>query len=138
MPDSASSSFSSSPASPSGSVRPKLDPTQAATLLGEETTLADAPITVDRVARAVASRFNARLRDLRGPSRRASIAELRHLAMHLARLHTDASFAVIGAYFSGRDPATVRHACKAAAARLQADPPLAAEVASWFNNHHQK
>ena len=45
--------------------------------------------------------------------------------MHLARLHTGLSFAAIGAYFGGRDPATVRHACKAAAGRLIANPALA-------------
>ena len=50
--------------------------------------------------------------------------------MHLARLHTGSSFAAIGTYFGGRDPATVRHACKAAVPRLDADPALAAVVAT--------
>ena len=71
-------------------------------------------------------KFGLRLRDLRGPTRRAVVAEARHLAMHLARLHTPLSFRAIGDYFGGRDPATVRHACKAAADRLAADPALAA------------
>ncbi len=44
--------------------------------------------------------------------------------MHLARRSTGLSFAAIGAYFGGRDPATVRHACRAAA-RLASDPALA-------------
>ena len=48
--------------------------------------------------------------------------------MHLARGLTGLSFRAIGAYFGGRDPATVRHACKAAADRLAADPALAAAV----------
>ena len=48
--------------------------------------------------------------------------------MHLARAVTGLSFQSIGAYFGGRDPATVRHACKAAASRLEADPALAAAV----------
>lgn len=111
----------------------RLDPTETAAILDDEPRLAAAPVTIDEVARAVAARFGVRLRELRGPSRRAAVAELRHLAMHLARLHTDASFAVIGQYFGKRDPATVRHACKAAAARLKADPALAAEVAAWFS-----
>jgi chromosomal replication initiator protein len=110
----------------------RLDPTETAAILDDETTLAASPVTIDEVARAVAARFGIRLRDLKGSSRRAAVAELRHLAMHLSRLHTDASFAVIGRYFGKRDPATVRHACKAAAERLKADPPLAAEVATWF------
>ena len=45
--------------------------------------------------------------------------------MHLARESTGLSFAAIGAYFGGRDPATVRHACRAAASRLDSDPALA-------------
>ncbi len=50
--------------------------------------------------------------------------------MHLARALTGLSFRSIGAYFGGRDPATVRHACRAAAARLAADPALAAALAA--------
>ena len=92
--------------------------------------LAEPTVTIDAIARAVADRFGVRLAVLRGPSRRASVVEARHLAMHLARLHSGSSFAAIGTYFGGRDPATVRHACKAAVVRLDADPALAAAVAT--------
>ena len=68
---------------------------------------------------AVATRFAVRVSALRGPGRQTSIVEARHLAMYLARLHTGLSYAAIGAYFGGRDPATVRHACKATAGRLE-------------------
>lgn len=81
--------------------------------------------TLEAIAKAVAERFGLRLRDLRGSTRRAVVAEARHLAMHLARLHTPMSFRAIGEYFGKRDPATVRHACKAAADRIAADPALA-------------
>ncbi len=87
--------------------------------------VADGP-TVEAIARAVAGAFGIPPRDLRAPTRRAVVAEARHLAMHLARAHTPLSFRAIGAYFGGRDPATVRHACQAAADRLEADPALAA------------
>jgi chromosomal replication initiator protein len=50
----------------------------------------------------------------------------------VARLTTGSSFAAIGAYFGGRNPATVRHACKAAAERITKDPALAAAVATMF------
>jgi chromosomal replication initiator protein len=86
--------------------------------------------SIDAIARAVAAKFGLRLRDLRGPTRRAVVAEARHLAMHLARLLTPMSFRAIGDYFGGRDPATVRHACKAAADRLAADPALAASFSA--------
>jgi chromosomal replication initiator protein len=107
-----------------------LDPHTVATVLAEETLLAEPIVTIDAIARAVADRFSVRLAVLRGPSRRASVVEARHLAMHLARLHSGTSFAAIGTYFGGRDPATVRHACKAAVLRLEADPALAAAVAT--------
>lgn len=89
-----------------------------------------APVSVDDVARAVAARFGVPARDLRSGSRRKALAEPRHLAMHLARSLTGLSFAAIGAYFGGRDPASVRHACSAASSRLAADPSLAAVAAA--------
>lgn len=99
-----------------------------------EETLTDGPDPalndIDRIARAVAERFGVRLRDLRSATRRRGIVEPRHLAIHLARLRTGRSFASLGAYFGGRDPATIRHACRAAARRLEADPALAAVAAA--------
>jgi chromosomal replication initiator protein len=107
-----------------------LDSQTVAAILAEETLLAKPVATIDAIARAVATRFGVRLGTLRGPSRRASVVEARHLAMHLARNLNGSSFAVIGAYFGGRDPATVRHACKAAVNRISADPALAAVLAT--------
>lgn len=85
---------------------------------------------IEAIARAVAARFGVRLRDLRSASRRHALVVPRHLAIHLARELTGASFATIGAYFGGRDAKTVRHACRTSARRLAADPALAASVAS--------
>ena len=80
--------------------------------------------TLEAIARAVATRFGVKLRDLRGTARQPQYVEPRHLAMYLARVHTSLSFVAIGTYFGGRDAATVRHACKAAEARLASDPAL--------------
>jgi chromosomal replication initiator protein len=107
-----------------------LDPGTVATILAEETHLALPLVTIDAIARAVAARFSIRLGVLRGKSRRASVVTVRHLAMHLARTITGSSFAVIGTYFGGRDPATVRYACKVAALRLNEDSALAVAVAT--------
>ena len=117
------------PAHPSARPAP-LDPHTVATILADEALLAEAIVTIDAIARAVAERFGIRLGVLRGPSRRASVVVARHMAMHLARTFTGSSFTAIGTYFGGRDSATVRHACKAAVLRLNADPTLAAAVAS--------
>lgn len=107
-----------------------LDQHTVATILAEETLLADPLVTIDAIAQAVATRFGVRLDVLRGPNRRASVVMVRHLAMHLARTLAGSSFPAIGTYFGRRDPATVRHACKAACQRLNADPTLAAAVAT--------
>ncbi len=85
-----------------------------------------APVPIDEVLKAVAARFKVHPRDLRSGNRRPGVVAPRHLAMHLARTHTGLSFAAIGRHFGRRDPATVRHACKMATARLAADPALAA------------
>ena len=95
--------------------------------------------TIDQVARAVATQFGVTLRDLRATTRRKTVVEPRHLAMHLARSMTGLSFQAIGAYFGGRDPATVRHACdgrrpprrrpRPGRRRRRALPPLASRRA---------
>jgi chromosomal replication initiator protein len=107
-----------------------LDAATVDAILAEETVLAGPTTSIDGIARSVAARFGVRLGLLRGPSRRASVVAARHLAMHLARTLTGSSFATIGAYFGDRDPATVRHACRAALERLAADPALAAVAAA--------
>jgi chromosomal replication initiator protein len=110
--------------------RRPLDRALVAALLAEDGEAAFPEVTIEQVARAVAARFGVRLGDLRGDTRRRTIVEPRHLAMHLARALTGRSFQAIGTYFGRRDPATVRHACRAAAARLAADPALAAVAAA--------
>jgi chromosomal replication initiator protein len=107
-----------------------LDAPAVAAILAEETLLTGAIASIETIARSVAARFGVRLGTLRGPTRRASVVAARHLAMHLARALTGASFAAIGHYFGDRDPATVRHACRAAAERIAADPALAAVAAA--------
>jgi chromosomal replication initiator protein len=104
--------------------------------LGEDVDLAVAGLTIQQITRTVAVKFGIRVSTLRGAGRQASVVEARHLAMHLARLHTGLSFAAIGAHFGHRDPATVRHACKAASQRLSTNPALAAVLASFSRRGH--
>ena len=102
----------------------------AAILAGDPVTTAPEGPDLGAITRAVAMACHVRVGDLRSSTRRAAVAEARHLAIHLARIHTSLSFRAIGAYFGGRDPATVRHADRAAAVRLAANPTLAAVVAA--------
>jgi len=127
------------PARSSGGTRPANPLTTLAlpavtATLSEETELLTRSLMVKQITRAIAARFGVRLSTLRGPGRQTSVVEARHLAMYLARLCTGLSFAAIGAHFGGRDPATVRHACKATAGRLSANPALAAVVASFIQD----
>lgn len=107
-----------------------LDAAAVETILADEVPLTLSAVSIDSIARSVAEQLGLRLSVLRGPSRRASVVVARHLAMHLARIATGASFATIGDYFGGRDPATVRHACRAAAGRIAEDPAMAAVAAA--------
>jgi chromosomal replication initiator protein len=108
-----------------------LDLLAVTAILREETELLTSRLTVEQIAKSVAVQFGVPLSALRGPGRQTSVVEARHLAMYLARLYTSVSFAAIGVHFGGRDPATVRHACKATAGRLNVNPALAAVVASF-------
>ncbi|MBX6314056.1 MAG: hypothetical protein IRY99_14240, partial [Isosphaeraceae bacterium] len=106
-----------------GAVGP-LDRAEVEALLADE--IPPPRVDIDRVAREVCARFGVRLRDLRSEDRHRGLVEPRHLAILLARELTGLSFAALGAYFGGRDPKTIRHACQAAARRIEADPALAA------------
>ena len=107
-----------------------LDPHTVATILAEETLLGKPRLTINAIAQDVADRLGIRLNVLRGPNRQASVVMARHVAMHLARTWAGYSFGAIGTYFSGRDPTSVRYACRMATMRLDTDPVLAATLAS--------
>lgn len=106
-----------------------LDAEVVTAFLAEEAGLTSPVAVVESIARAVAIQLDVRLADLRGPGRGARLAHARHLAIHLARAQ-GVSIAAIGRYFGDRDPATIRHACKAAGRRIDADPALAALAAA--------
>jgi chromosomal replication initiator protein len=95
------------------------------------------PLTVRQIAHDVARAFGVSVRDLRSASRRPAVVGPRQIAMHLARELTSLSFQSIGNYFGGRDPATVRHSCRTAAGRIDADPALAAAAAVLRNRWHR-
>ncbi len=118
--------------------RKAIDRSLAAEALADDGLIAPASLSIEQITRAVALRFGVSPRALRSATRRKTIAEPRHLAMHLARSLTGLSFRSIGSYFSGRDPATVRHSCKTAEILLASDPALAAAVEAirqrWFRS----
>ncbi len=105
-----------------------IDQALVQTLLDEERTASDDDFKIDLIARAVAVRFGVKASDLKSVSRRKLLVEPRQIAILLTRRETGASWSRIGAYFGGRDPATLRHAVQAASLRLAQNPALAASI----------
>jgi chromosomal replication initiator protein len=85
-------------------------------------------VGIGHIQSLVASRFQLSVSELRGPSRAGRIAWPRQLAIYLARQATDTSLQAIGEAFGDRNHATVLHACKRVAERIQTDSQACAEV----------
>ncbi len=77
--------------------------------------------SIERIQHAVCQRFGLSRDELLSASRSARLAWPRHVAMYLAREHTDATLPAIGASFGGRNHTTVMHAVKRTAERIAAE-----------------
>jgi chromosomal replication initiator protein len=84
--------------------------------------------TPDRVAKAVARHFRLDVKQLRTRRRQPAGLWPCQVAIYLTRELTGLPWPRIGAAFGGRDPATVRHACRKVAERADADAGFAAEL----------
>jgi chromosomal replication initiator protein len=80
------------------------------------------PVSVERIQELVCSEFRISREELLSTSRAAKLTWPRHLAMSLAREHTDETLPAIGAKFGGRHHTTVMHAIRHTAERMAADP----------------
>ena len=86
--------------------------------------------SIPAIQTTVAAHFGISVKTLISPSRAASVAWPRQVAMHLTRLLTDASLPAIGEAFGGRSHATVVHACRRVADQLSIDEKAATVVAT--------
>jgi chromosomal replication initiator protein len=66
-------------------------------------------VTVTAIIDAVARFHNLRSADITGNKRTRTLTRPRHIAMFLARTHTDLSFPELGREFGGRDHSTIQH-----------------------------
>jgi chromosomal replication initiator protein len=80
--------------------------------------------SVPQIAAATARYFSLPVADVTGRSRRRQVATARAVAMYLAHSLTGSSLQAIGAYFGGRDHATVSHGCQMTEERLDTDPQI--------------
>src|SRR4051812_24953204 len=93
-----------------------------------------AGLTIEAIQREVASYFDIKLHDLKGPKRHRAVAHPRMIAMYLARRLTAMSFPEIGSRFGGKDHSTVISAVRKIERLVQSDPSLRS-VVSTLENH---
>lgn len=86
------------------------------------------PLTMEQIARWVGRYFQVAPEALASRRRCRQLLWPRQVSMYLARQLTGLSLAQIGAYFGGRDHATVRHACRKIATALEHDLHLSCAI----------
>ena len=90
--------------------------------------------SIESIQREVATYFDIKLHDLRGPKRIQSVARPRMIAMYLARKLTGSSFPEIGGHFGGKDHSTVISAVKKIE-RLVAEDANLRSVVTTLESH---
>ena len=85
-------------------------------------------VTVPAIIEAVA-RFHAlRSADIVGTKRTRALTRPRHIAMYMARKHTQLSFPELGREFGGRDHSTIQHGFRKVAAELKENADLSYKI----------
>ena len=78
-------------------------------------------ITLEHVIRTVFTHQNIDPERFNSAERKRDIAQVRQIAMYLAKKHTKATLMAIGAAIGGRNHATVLHSCKAVSNLIETD-----------------
>jgi chromosomal replication initiator protein len=91
-------------------------------------------LTIESIQRQVASYFDVKLHDLKGPKRHRAIAHPRMIAMFLARKLTKMSYPEIGSRFGGKDHSTVISAVRKIE-RLCGEDPTVRSVVGTIESH---
>jgi chromosomal replication initiator protein len=85
-------------------------------------------VTPAMIIEAVAKAHNIKASDLLGQKRTRNLTLPRHIAMYLARKHTNLSFPELGREFGDRDHSTIQHGVKKMEKDIQDDPNVAYKV----------
>jgi chromosomal replication initiator protein len=91
-------------------------------------------LTIESIQRQVASYFDVKLHDLKGPKRHRAIAHPRMIAMFLARKLTKMSYPEIGSRFGGKDHSTVISAVRKIE-RLCGEDPTVRSIVGTIESH---
>jgi chromosomal replication initiator protein len=85
-------------------------------------------ITVAGIIEAVARFHSLRSADITGAKRTRTLTRPRHIAMYMARKHTNLSYPELGREFGGRDHSTIQHGCRKVEGELRDDADLAYKI----------
>lgn len=85
-------------------------------------------VTVAGIIEAVARFHNLRSADITGKRRTQALTRPRHIAMFLARRHTQLSFPELGREFGGRDHSTVQHGMRKIERELSGNADLSYQI----------
>lgn len=94
-------------------------------------------VDAQSIIEATSTYFGISVDDLTGPSRVATIAMPRHIAIYLCRELTDLSLPKIGAKFGGRDHSTVLNSVRRITDRMSEDRSLFSQVTELTNKIKQ-
>lgn len=85
-------------------------------------------ITLDRIMECICQFYDVRAEDIYGKSRKAHIAQARHMCMYLAQEHVQMTASKIGAMIGNRDHSTVIHSVKTVKQQLDVDKNVQQDV----------
>jgi chromosomal replication initiator protein len=95
-------------------------------------------LTIESIQREVASYFEVKLHDLKGPKRHRAVAHPRMIAMYLARQLTATSYPEIGSRFGGKDHSTVISAVRKIEKKMAEDSSLRSVVSTLTTRLRQR
>jgi chromosomal replication initiator protein len=95
-------------------------------------------LTVEAIQREVASYFEVKLHDLKGPKRHRAVSHPRLIAMYLSRQLTQMSYPEIGSRFGGKDHSTVISAVRKIESKLGEDASLRSVVSTLTTRLRQR
>jgi chromosomal replication initiator protein len=95
-------------------------------------------LSIEAIQREVASYFEVKLHDLKGPKRHRAVAHPRMIAMYLSRTLTSMSYPEIGSRFGGKDHSTVISAVRKIETKMTEDPSLRSIVSTLTTRLRQR
>jgi len=95
-------------------------------------------LSVEVIQREVASYFEVKLHDLKGPKRHRAVAHPRMIAMYLSRHLTSMSYPEIGSRFGGKDHSTIISAFKKIEKKIAEDPSLRSVISTLTTRLRQR